>query len=56
MEHAGTYLKKLADIVGPETQDDEMYQRIHEVVGMLDKAVQRCWSSYAEQSSSVSDC
>jgi hypothetical protein len=26
MEHAGTYLKKLADIVGPETQDDEMYQ------------------------------
>jgi hypothetical protein len=35
MEEAITYLKKLADVVTHEVQVDEMYQRIHEVVGML---------------------
>jgi hypothetical protein len=55
MEETGTYLKKLVDIVTPETQVDEMYQRIHEVVGLLDKVVQRSWSFYAERSPSLSD-
>jgi hypothetical protein len=49
-------LKKLADIVTPEVQVDEMYQRIHELVGMLQNVVQRSWSYYAEQLSSSSDC
>jgi hypothetical protein len=53
---AGTYLKKLADIVSPETQADEMYQRILEVACLLDKSVQRNWSFYAEDSPSPSDC
>jgi hypothetical protein len=39
MEVSGTYLKKLADIVTPEVTVDEMYQRIHDVVGLLDKVV-----------------
>jgi hypothetical protein len=39
MGEAGTYLKKLADIVTPEVMVDEMYQRIHKVAGLLDKAV-----------------
>jgi hypothetical protein len=39
MEVSGTYLKKLADIVTPKVTVDEMYQRIHDVVGLLDKVV-----------------
>jgi hypothetical protein len=56
MEAASTYLKKLGEIVSPEMQVDEMYQRIHEVVGMLQNAVHRSWSYYAEQSPSPPDC
>jgi hypothetical protein len=52
MEEAITYLKKLADIVTPQVQVDEMYQRIHEVVGMLQNVMQHSWSYYAKQSSS----
>jgi hypothetical protein len=39
MEVSGTYLKKLADIVTPKVTVDEMNQRIHDVVGLLDKVV-----------------
>jgi hypothetical protein len=56
MEEVGTYLKKFADIVTPEIMVDELYQRIHEVVGVLDKVVQCSWSLYTERSLSPSDC
>jgi hypothetical protein len=55
MESTSTYLKKLVDVVTLEVQVDEMYQRIHEVVGMLQNVVQRSWSYYAEQSPLPSD-
>jgi hypothetical protein len=51
MESANTYLKKLANVVTPGVQVDEMYQRIHKVVDMLQNALQCSWSYYVEQSS-----
>jgi hypothetical protein len=51
----GTYLKKLADYVHVEVTFDEIYHMIHDIVGMLDSVILRCWLSYAERSMTLSD-
>jgi hypothetical protein len=55
MEPACTQLKKITDNLTSEVIVDEIVFRIHDIVGLLDNAVQRSWSYYHEKSLTLSD-
>jgi hypothetical protein len=48
METARADLKKLLDIVFPETIVDELFRRINDIVGLLDIGLECCWEIYAK--------